>query len=250
MKANDLEPFDLLVTIRGPRAVVASDANTEFSRTSSRFPKKNKWISLRTASDEPKQRARIMRARALSAFAFSFSFNELRTKPKAVDGTHARSHTHSRHASQKRRTDDKEVESSGVLDDFEVVRSSGSTRMSTRHGDVFRRAIAPERAYFLCRWRFRSLRCLCFRIFFRRFLMTLPMWAPSLLRVADPRGSVCASGDAAVERRALRASRHRLASAPGRVEMCELECLRSAPIEVRGRRSTLPCSQRFARPAV
>lgn len=28
--------------------------------------------------------------------------------------------------------------------------------------------------YFLCRCRFRSLRCLCFRIFFRRFLITLP----------------------------------------------------------------------------
>ena len=31
-----------------------------------------------------------------------------------------------------------------------------------------------ERVYFLCRCRFRSLRCLCLRIFLRRFLITLP----------------------------------------------------------------------------
>lgn len=31
-----------------------------------------------------------------------------------------------------------------------------------------------EAVYFLCRCRLRSLRCLCFRIFLRRFLITLP----------------------------------------------------------------------------
>ncbi len=36
-------------------------------------------------------------------------------------------------------------------------------------GDEFEEAI-----YFLCRCRFRSFRCLCFRIFLRRFLITLP----------------------------------------------------------------------------
>jgi hypothetical protein len=34
--------------------------------------------------------------------------------------------------------------------------------------------------YFLCRCRFRSLRCLCFRIFLRRFLITLPLGVPRL----------------------------------------------------------------------
>ena len=36
--------------------------------------------------------------------------------------------------------------------------------------------------YFLCRCRFNSLRCLCLRIFLRRFLITLPTMSPHLIR--------------------------------------------------------------------
>ena len=46
-----------------------------------------------------------------------------------------------------------------------------------RHAGRFG-ALRSAPRYFLCRWRFRSLRCLCLRIFFRRFLITLPTWAP------------------------------------------------------------------------
>lgn len=40
--------------------------------------------------------------------------------------------------------------------------------------------------YFLCRCRFRSLRCLCLRIFFRRFLITLPTLTLLSLRLFPP----------------------------------------------------------------
>ena len=40
--------------------------------------------------------------------------------------------------------------------------------------------------YFLCRCRFKSFRCLCFRIFLRRFLMTLPKVT---LLAARPKGA-------------------------------------------------------------
>ncbi len=43
------------------------------------------------------------------------------------------------------------------------------------------------RAYFLWRCRFNSLRCLCLRIFLRRFLMTLPTGLLPLLRTGSSR---------------------------------------------------------------
>lgn len=46
-------------------------------------------------------------------------------------------------------------------------------------------ASVKRRGYFLCRARFNSFRCLCFRIFLRRFLITLPtgyLRAPRLQR--------------------------------------------------------------------
>jgi hypothetical protein len=48
-----------------------------------------------------------------------------------------------------------------------------------------RREREKRRGYFLCRARFNSFRCLCFRIFLRRFLITLPtgyLRAPRLQR--------------------------------------------------------------------
>ena len=47
-------------------------------------------------------------------------------------------------------------------------------------------AAEAVRTYFLCRCRFKSFRCLCFRIFLRRFLMTLPKVT---LLAARPKGA-------------------------------------------------------------
>jgi hypothetical protein len=73
-----------------------------------------------------------------------------------------------------------------VSTSFIFVRSSGShrgcVRWTTESADAI--ALHPGRDdYFLCRCLLRSLRCLCLRIFFRRFLITLPTRAPFSERV-------------------------------------------------------------------
>lgn len=57
------------------------------------------------------------------------------------------------------------------MESYGLVLSKGSRQERTT---ASKRCPGERYAYFLCRCRLSSLRCLCLRIFLRRFLITLP----------------------------------------------------------------------------
>ena len=153
----------LLLTNRVTRATVVADANTGFSRSSSEFIKKISLMANETASQKtkivPTNRRLITRATA----------GRVRGRGKRLGPAGNRVRPGERDRSSRA---------------HEMIRSSDELPAWTNNEGA--RIRAPERLVFtprrrscayrlcLCRCRLRSLRCLCLRIFFRRFLISLP----------------------------------------------------------------------------